>query len=83
MGSIRRGIWPAILLLAGCSGPTVPVTLHPADAVPERLSDWQVLHADGGYLRLNDGVIPYELNTPLFSDYALKLSSGSGPAGAV
>ena len=72
MDSIRCGIWPAILLLAGCSGPTVPVTLHPADAVPERLSDWQVLHADGAHLSLNEGVLPYDLNTPLFSDYALK-----------
>lgn len=28
---------------------------------------------DGGRLALNDHVVPYELNTPLFSDYAHKL----------
>ena len=81
MRSIRRGIWPAILLLAGCSGPTPPVTLHPEDSLPERLSDWQVLHADGARLRLNAGVIPYDLNTPLFSDYALKLRTVWMPDG--
>jgi uncharacterized repeat protein (TIGR03806 family) len=73
-----RGIWrrfapAAVFLFAGCGGPAPPVTLHPADAVPDRLSEWQVLRVDGERLLLNDGVIPYDLNTPLFSDYALKL----------
>jgi uncharacterized repeat protein (TIGR03806 family) len=31
------------------------------------------MFAEGSSLVLNDGVAPYELNSPLFSDYALKL----------
>jgi uncharacterized repeat protein (TIGR03806 family) len=31
------------------------------------------MFAEGSSLALNDGVTPYELNSPLFSDYALKL----------
>ncbi len=51
----------------------IPVTVHSDSAIPDRLSDWGVVFANGNYLELNGGVIPYELNTPLFSDYALKL----------
>lgn len=66
--------------LAACdSAPRV--TMHPADAPPGRLSDWGIVVADGRHLELSDGVIPYDLNTPLFSDYALKLRSVWLPAG--
>ena len=65
--------------VAGCG--RAPVTLHAADAIPERLSDWHVVHADGRRLVLNEGVIPYDLNTPLFSDYALKLRTMWLPEG--
>jgi uncharacterized repeat protein (TIGR03806 family) len=58
------------------------VTVHPADAPPGRLSDWGVVLADGNVFALNTGVLPYDLNTPLFSDYALKLRSVWLPAGA-
>jgi uncharacterized repeat protein (TIGR03806 family) len=57
------------------------VVFHDAEAVPERLSDWGLVIADGNRLRLNDGVVPYELNTPLFSDYALKLRTVWLPEG--
>ena len=75
-----------ILLLAGavagCS--KVPsVEIHPADAPPDRLSDWGVVLADGRAFELNTGVLPYDLNTPLFSDYALKLRSVWLPAGTM
>ena len=55
--------------------------VHPADAIPARLSDWGVILTNGKQLKLNDGVIPYALNTPLFSDYALKLRSVWLPPG--
>ena len=71
----------AALCLVACSPSPDPVTLHPADAVPDRLSDWHVVHADGKRLTMNAGVIPYELNMPLFSDYALKLRTAWMPAG--
>lgn len=59
--------------LAGCEPAARKVVVHSADEIPTRLSEWGVVLADGSQFRLNDGVIPYELNTPLFSDYALKL----------
>ncbi len=55
--------------------------MHAPDAIPARLSDWGVVLANGRFFELNDGVIPYDLNTPLFSDYALKLRSVWMPAG--
>ena len=71
----------AALVLAACGDAASPVVLHPEDAIPERLSEWGVVFADGGTFRLNDGVVPYELNSPLFSDYALKLRTVWLPPG--
>jgi uncharacterized repeat protein (TIGR03806 family) len=51
-----------------------------ADA-PAKLSAWNVLHSDGQTLALRPGVVPYSLNTPLFSDYSHKLRTLSIPAG--
>lgn len=67
--------------VAGC-GRQPPVTPHPADAIPERLSAWHLLRADGRRLVLNADVVPYDLNTPLFSDYALKLRTVWMPEGS-
>jgi len=71
----------AALLLAGCVPGRSEVIMHPAEAPPDRLSAWNLLQADGQQLRLNDAVIPYDLNVPLFSDYALKLRTAWMPAG--
>ena len=72
-----------LLLLAAVSGcgRQPPVTPHPADAIPERLSAWHVVESNGRRLGLNAGVVPYDLNTPLFSDYALKLRTVWMPTG--
>ena len=70
-----------LLAVAAACDSGAPVVLHPADAPPDRLSDWGVVLANGRHFEFNDGVLPYELNTPLFSDYALKLRSVWLPAG--
>jgi len=62
----------AILAAAGCARSPEPVHFF-ADGRPEHLSDWRVLLVDRDALRLNAGVTAYDLNTPLFSDYAHKL----------
>lgn len=63
-----------LLLLAGLVAcERTPVTLHAPDQLPESLADWGLMHADGSYLSLHESVHLYALNTPLFSDYALKL----------
>lgn len=59
--------------MASCGQPGRPVVVHAENAVPDRLSDWGVVVANGEYFGTNSAVFPYELNTPLFSDYALKL----------
>ncbi|MEZ5599455.1 MAG: SO2930 family diheme c-type cytochrome [Pseudomonadales bacterium] len=66
------------LLLAGCGR---PVVFHTSDAYPQHLSEWQVVWRDGDALRLNDGVMVYDIATPLFTDYALKLRTVYVPPG--
>ncbi|PWK86814.1 SO2930 family diheme c-type cytochrome [Fulvimonas soli] len=68
------------LLLAGCQRGMPPVAFH-AEGRPPRLSDWHVVEARGGRLVLNRGVVPYDLNTPLFTDYAHKLRTIWMPRG--
>lgn len=66
--------------LASCSRAPAPVNFI-ADGRPEHLSDWHVLEVSGGRLAPNTGVLPYDLVTPLFSDYAHKLRTVWMPAG--
>jgi uncharacterized repeat protein (TIGR03806 family) len=66
--------------LAACQRAASPVTFV-AEGKPATLSAWHVVESDGHRLRLNTGVLPYELNTPLFSDYAHKLRTVWMPAG--
>ncbi len=78
----RFFLLPALLPMVGCDSGIKPVTFFAADEIPGRLSNWQLLIVDGDSLSLNDHVVPYDLNTPLFSDYALKLRTVWLPAGA-
>ncbi|MGO4703407.1 SO2930 family diheme c-type cytochrome [Dyella sp. 2RAB6] len=70
----------AAVVLAGCQQGMAPVAFH-ADGRPPKLSDWHVVEARGGKLVLNQGVVPYDLNTPLFTDYAHKLRTLWMPQG--
>lgn len=70
-----------LLLLTACHRGMPPVAFH-ADGAPAQLSDWHVVEARDGRLQLNQGVVPYDLNTPLFTDYAHKLRTIWMPAGA-
>jgi uncharacterized repeat protein (TIGR03806 family) len=66
--------------LAGCARDAGPVRFHAQDN-PRLLSEWNVVRIDDGRLALNDGVVPFDLNTPLFSDYAHKLRTLWMPKG--
>jgi uncharacterized repeat protein (TIGR03806 family) len=68
----HRLILLVAIALAACS-PAAPTPQYHASDNPQRLSDWGQLGLAGGELRLADRVVPYDLNTPLFTDYALKL----------
>ena len=59
----------ALVLLAACSK---SVRKHTQEPYPRKLSAWNLFTGRLADLHPNDRVIPYDLNTPLFSDYATK-----------
>jgi uncharacterized repeat protein (TIGR03806 family) len=67
-------------LLAGCSD--APGQVHGFDAqhYPQQLSAWGIVTRRGDALVLGADVLPYDLNTPLFTDYAHKLRTVWMPA---
>lgn len=69
------------LIITGCGKQSPPVVLHDENQTPEQLSAWGVVQADGDHFTINPEALPYELNTPLFSDYALKLRTVWMPPG--
>ncbi|QJW92003.1 hypothetical protein HNV11_22775 [Spirosoma taeanense] len=63
---------------------SIAFTIRPVGtgaAAPEKLSDWGIFAGNIAGQRPAEGVIPYRLNTPLFSDYAEKLRFLKLPAG--
>jgi uncharacterized repeat protein (TIGR03806 family) len=68
-------------MLGACSPKHADVHFF-SEGRPQHLRDWQVVFRDGGRLALNERVVPYDLNTPLFSDYAHKLRTVWMPPGA-
>lgn len=60
----------------------VATAVLPPDGNPELLAEWGQLEVRDGRLVVRDGVTPYTLGSPLFSDYAHKLRTVSLPAGA-
>ena len=69
-----------VWLLAACTAAAPPVHFF-ADGRPQHLSEWHLLLRQGGRLTLNERVVPYDLNSPLFSDYAHKLRTVYLPPG--
>jgi uncharacterized repeat protein (TIGR03806 family) len=70
-----------LLLLGACSDRSRDVTVPAPDAYPAQLSAWHLLERDGDALVLHEAALPYDLATPLFSDYAAKLRTVWMPAG--
>jgi len=62
------------LAAIGCFGCTAQQNVKPhlQEPYPQKLSDWHLFTATSPALQPNAGVLPYDLNTPLFSDYASK-----------
>ena len=61
----------AAFLLVACGARPDAVTFH-AEGNPEKLSDWGLFAVSGGHIVPRAGMVTYELQTPLFSDYAQK-----------
>lgn len=69
------------LLLAAC-GEQSPVRTFAPDAYPALLSEWGILARTETHLVLGPDVEPYDINTPLFTDYAQKLRTLWMPQGS-
>jgi len=69
---MRLGLFLATLFLTACGSKTASPTFYPSEN-PTLLSEWGVVNIKSGELKLGDDVLPYSLNTPLFTDYAHKL----------
>ncbi|WP_271409449.1 SO2930 family diheme c-type cytochrome [Pseudomonas sp. Q1-7] len=70
---MRHVLCLALLLLAGCERQAGPLYLPESEDYPDTLSGWGMLQRTGGHLRPVAEALTYDLNTPLFSDYAHKL----------
>lgn len=62
--------------------PWGPVVVDPDAWPPELLSEMRLVRWTGTELEYNEGVLPYALNTPLFSDFAGKSRAIWMPPGA-
>ncbi|MCV2352470.1 SO2930 family diheme c-type cytochrome [Paucibacter sp. Y2R2-4] len=80
----------ASALLAACGGSSSNTEEAAASSkpqvfeqstAPKKLSEWRLLINDGKTLSLNAGLVPYDLNSALFSDYSSKLRSIYVPPG--
>ena len=70
----------ALVLVAGCSAPDPTAFTSLADA-PRELSAYGLFAGDAALQVPAEGVVPYDLTTPLFSDYAEKLRFVKLPEG--
>lgn len=68
------------VLVSGCVEKP-PLFKTTGDNYPEKLSEWRILDIGRKTLKLNHKVVPYDLNTPLFTDYASKLRTVWVPEG--
>jgi uncharacterized repeat protein (TIGR03806 family) len=80
-----RGLPVALAALAGlgplsCNSSRREVAFY-AEPFPQKLSSWHLFTGDSGGWKPNARVLPYDLNTPLFSDYASKYRFVWMPAG--
>ena len=91
--NLKLGLSTALcaLVLAACGGggddapatpaaPSGPVVFPVAEA-PAKLSAWNAVRSDGSTMSLNAAVVPYDLSSALFTDYALKMRAVYVPAG--
>jgi uncharacterized repeat protein (TIGR03806 family) len=62
----------ALLAIAPACGKPSPLHAFVEEPFPQKLSDWHLFQGQPRLLHPNTRVLPYDLNTPLFSDYASK-----------
>lgn len=80
LSRLLRAMLPAALSIAGCSSLPDRATFHATDN-PESLAQWGLFDIDQGRIKPRQGLVAYELATPLFSDYAQKWRAVFVPKG--
>ena len=70
-----------VALVSSCSEKPLLLKATGED-YPEKLSEWHIHNIGRKLLTLNHRVVPYDLNTPLFTDYASKLRTIWVPEGS-
>ena len=84
-GAAKLSLLCAILFsatLVACGYFHRDVRSYLAEPFPKKLSQWHLFTATRHGLQPNSRVVPYDLNTPLFSDYASKYRFVWMPPGA-
>ena len=71
-----------VLHAGGCGAPPPQPPVATTQEPAERLSQYGLFQGEIAALVPAEGVIPYDLNSPLFTDYALKYRVVKLPAGA-
>ena len=67
-----RALFALASLVPLASGCGTSSQAPPTSAAPEKLSEYSLFVGNGATQEPVEGVIPYEINTPLFSDYTAK-----------
>lgn len=90
--NLKLGLFALVgaLVLVACGGgddatpsspaPSVPV-VFPSDKAPAKLSAWNAISSNGTTMSHHTAVVPYDLSSALFTDYALKMRAIYVPAG--
>lgn len=71
-----------VLMITASCGRQSPVHPFLSEPFPKNLSAWHFFQGNPARLQPNTRVLPYDLNTPLFSDYASKYRFVWMPEGA-
>ncbi len=81
--SMSVSAWRPFTLLLVCflSACAKEVPLPSAETYPAQLSAWNLVWREGESLKVHQSAFVYDVNTPLFSDYALKLRTLFLPGG--
>lgn len=77
-------VFSMLLLASGCGGPAPPTASLDAavtNSRPQKLSEYGLFTGNGASQEPQAGVIPYDLNSPLFTDYTSKYRFVKMPPG--
>jgi uncharacterized repeat protein (TIGR03806 family) len=77
----RHLLWLVMALVSSACQQAPRTGLDFPEQFPERLSEWHLLERRDDQLIANTGVVPYDLNSALFSDYAHKFRTVLVPPG--